>query len=44
MVVLAIVCAVLAVGCLAADKLLPRIGAVERLVRRLPLGKEDQVK
>lgn len=32
------VCAVLAVGCVVADKLLARIPAVERFIDRLPLG------
>lgn len=36
---LLIVCVVLAAGCLVADKLMPRIPAVERFIRRLPLGK-----
>ena len=32
------VCGVLAVGCVVADKLFPRIGPVERYIDRLPLG------
>lgn len=35
---LMIVCAVLAVGCIVADKLFPRIPAVERFIQRLPLA------
>ncbi len=42
MVALMIVCAVLAAGCVVADKLLPRIPAVERFIRRLPLGREGR--
>ncbi len=33
------VCAALAFGCIVADELFPRIGPVERFIRRLPLGK-----
>lgn len=32
------VCAVLAVGCVVADKLFPRIHNLERYIDRLPLG------
>lgn len=34
-----IVMAVLAAGCVAADKLFPRIPAVERFISALPLGR-----
>ena len=37
--VLVSVCAVLAAGCVTADKLMPRIGPIERFVRGLPLGR-----
>ena len=30
---------VLAIGCVVADKLFPRIGPVERFIRSLPLGR-----
>lgn len=39
MVVLVIVCAVLAVGCVVADKLFPCIPAVERFIASLPQGR-----
>lgn len=34
-----VLCGILAAGCAVADKLFPRIGPVERFIRRLPLGK-----
>ena len=40
--VLVIVCVVLAAGCLVADKLMPRIPAVERAIRWLPLAGEER--
>lgn len=40
--VLAFVMAVLAAGCVAADKLFPRIPAVERFIRSLPLGRDGR--
>lgn len=40
MTMLVVVCAVLAAGCIVADKLLPRIVPVERFIRNLPLGGE----
>ena len=33
---------ILAVGCIVADKLFPRIPAVERFIRRLPLAEEEK--
>ncbi len=39
---LAIVMAVLAVGCVVADRLFPSIPAVERFIRSLPLEKEER--
>ena len=42
MVVMMTVCAVLAVGCITADELLPRIPPVERFIRSLPLEDEER--
>lgn len=40
--VMTIVCAVLAAGCVAADRLFPRIPIVERYIAALPLGDPTQ--
>lgn len=40
--VLVIVCAVLAAGCIVADRLFPRIAPLERFIRRLPLGGSER--
>ena len=38
----AVVFGLLAVGCVVADKLFPRIPAVERFIQRLPLGGDEE--
>lgn len=40
--VLVIVCAALAAGCVTADKLFPRIRPVERFICSLPLAEKER--
>ena len=40
--ILAAVMAVLAAGCIAADRLFPRIPIIEDMISRLPLGSEEK--